>query len=125
MKTAFIFICVSLLLLTSCSFVQKEVVEVSRQDVKNAETIREVSKNFLSTWPVNSGFIKGILKGQFDQFPKEMIEAMEELDQLSQKKDLDDFQLGYSLGLRVHVLSDIVKESLKKIAPQILKYLSL
>jgi len=122
-KITALFLCI--LFLSSCAWMRKEIVEISKSDVKNAQALRTASKNFLSTWRINSGFIRGVLKDRLDQFPKGTIEAMDELDELCKKTEWDDFELGYSVGLRVHILGDLIKNTLKIYAPNVLKFLSL
>jgi len=48
-------------MLTSCAGIRKFSIEMSEEDIKNAETSRIVAKNLLSTWPINSGFIRAAL----------------------------------------------------------------
>lgn len=111
--------------LISCSGLRKDLVKLSQSDLKNAEASRVISKNLLSTWPINSGFIRGGLGDRLNQMPGEFIKAMEELDKLSMKTEWSDFELGYSLGLRVRLLGEIITNTLKTYAPEVLKYLPL
>lgn len=120
----FIFI-IFLSSLFACTSIRKNIVSLSEQDLKNAETTRTLAKNLLLTWKLNSGFIKGALGDRINQLPLQVIKAMEELDSLAGKQNLEDFDLGYSLGLRIRLLSDLVVDALKLYAPEVLKYLPL
>ncbi len=126
MKRTFIYCFLFLFLFSfGCSNIQKGLVSLSEQDLKNAETTRTVAKNLLSTWMLNSGFIKGALGSTITQLPNEAVKAMEELDKLAKKTDLDDYDLGYSLGVRVNILNQLVMNAIKIYAPQILQYIPL
>ena len=107
------------LFLVSCAGIQA----ISNEDLKNAESSRIIAKNLLSTWKLNSGFIRGALGSNISQLPAQAVDAMNELDKLAEKINLNDFDLGYSLGLRIRALSSIVQEAFRMYAPEILKYL--
>ena len=47
---------------------------------------------------------------------------MAELDALAEKKDLNDFDLGYSLGTRVRLMGAMVQNIIKQYAPEVLQY---
>ena len=112
------------LMLAGCGAMRVGLVEMSKEDVKNAEAVREAATNFLSTWDLNSGFIRGSLGPRLDEFPAQFILAMTELDELTAKNDEPtDFDLGYSLGLRVRTLEALVQDALKQFAPDVLNYL--
>lgn len=122
-KKIFIFILV--ILLISCTSLQKSAIKVSEIDLKNAEASRTVAKNFLLTWKLNSGFIRGTLGDRLNQFPHEAVKAMDELDKLAEQEEWNDFDLGYSLGARVRLLSEVVVKALKQYFPKVLKYITL
>jgi len=115
----FIITTLSIFLFFGCATIQV----ISEQDLKNAETSKIIAKNLLSTWKLNSGFIRGALGNKISELPNQAVEAMNELDKLAEKTDLTDYDLGYSLGLRVRALSSIVQEVFKIYAPEVLKYL--
>lgn len=125
-------------LITGCAFFRETAIKWSEEDLKNAETSREVARNLLSTWPLNSGFIRGHLGSRIDTIPLEAIKALDDLDALTcvdpdrstelgvecvkgEEIEYSDYQLGYSLGLRVRMLAEIVKAALEKFAPEVLK----
>jgi len=120
-----IFILILALGLLGCTSLQKSAIKVSEIDLKNAEASRAVAKNFLSTWKLNSGFIRGTLGDRLNQFPHEAVKAMDELDKLAEKTELNDFDLGYSLGARVRLLGEIVVQAIKHYFPKILEYITL
>jgi uncharacterized protein YceK len=120
-----IFILVLVLVLVGCTSLQKSAIKVSEIDLKNAEASREVAKNLLSTWKLNSGFIRGSLGDAINQFPHEAVKAMDELDKLSEKTEWNDFDLGYSLGARVRLAGEIIVQAIKHYFPKLLEYITL
>lgn len=123
MKLILVFILVVSLI--SCAGIRADLVKLSQEDIQNAEATRVISKNLLLTWGLNSGFLRGALGDRLNQLPAEAIKAMDELDVLSGKIEWSDFELGYSLGLRVRLLGEIVTNALRLYAPEILKFLPL
>jgi len=124
MKTRIIVVILGLFLLAGCSLYRESLVEMSREDVKNADAVREAALNFNSTWNINSGFIRGALGERIAEFPAQFISAIDELDKIANKEDqLTDYDLGYSLGLRVRTLEALVQDALKQFAPNVLEYL--
>ncbi len=119
MKKVFALIILSLFLVCGCASIEA----LSKNDLKNATSSRIVAMNLLKTWKLNSGFIRGALGSKINELPVQAVEAMNELDKLAEKKELTDYDLGYSLGLRVRALSSIVQEAFRLYAPEILKYL--
>lgn len=121
MKTRIIVVILGLFLLAGCSLYRESLVEMSREDVKNAEAVREAATNFLSTWNINSGFIKGSLGPRIEQFPAQFIVAVNELDDLASKEGpISDQELGYSLGLRVRTLEALIQSTLETYAADVL-----
>lgn len=116
----------SLFLLSGCGLFREGLLELSREDVKNAVAVREAATNFLSTWNFNSGFIKGALGPRLQQFPAQFIVAVDALDGLAAKANegsISDQELGYSLGLRVRTLEALIQDTLKTFAPDVLSYI--
>jgi len=108
-----------------CSAIRGNIQSVVAEDVKNYETSVQIAKDLLKTWRLNSGFIRGSLGDKLNQFPAEVIKAMNDLDRLAAKKEIDDFDLGYSLGARVRLMGALIQNTLKQYAPEVLKYLPL
>jgi len=119
-----ILVCVSL---CGCAVLRKSAVDISKEEVKNTDTAREVATNYLLIWPMQSGFIKGALGPRLDELPTQVVEAISELDELSAKdpNEIDDYDRGLSLGLRVRLLGAVVREALKQYAPDVLELLPL
>lgn len=113
------------LLLAGCQQMRKAAIDGSVENVKNAETVREVSQNCLSVWPIQSGFIKGALGYRINELPNEAIEAIEELDRLAELPEQSDYELGMFLGLKVRLLSSVVQVALEKYAPDVVELLPL
>lgn len=109
-----------------CAGMRGDIVKITEEDKLNAETSRIAAKNLLITWSVNSGFVRGSLGPErMNALPMGVVKAMDELDVMANKTTWTDFELGYSLGLRVRLLSEIVAQALKLYAPEVLRYLPL
>jgi len=111
--------------LLGCTSLQKGALQLSKVDLENAEVSRKVAKDFMSTWKLNSGFIRGSLGDRVNQLPHEAVKAMDELDKLAEKTELNDFDLGYSLGARVRLLGELIVSALKHYFPKVLEYITL
>jgi len=116
-----------MLLLCSCATLRQSAIDVSIEEVKNAKAAREVALNYLTVWPIQSGFIRGALGPRIDELPTYAIDAMNGLDELSaaDPNDIGDYELGTSLGLRVRLLGAVIREALRFYAPDILKFVPL
>ena len=111
-------------MITACAGIRKFTVEMSEEDMKNTETSRIVAKNLLSTWPINSGFIRAALgPAGLSKLPADAVLAMDELDKLASQTSWTDFELGESLGLRVRLLTDIIRATIDQYAPELISYL--
>jgi hypothetical protein len=115
----------SFLLLAGCAGMRTDIISLTKEDMKNAQTARQSAKNLLSTWMLNSGFIRGSLGNKIYEFPGSFLDAMDQLDAIAETEDRDDFALGYSLGIRVRLLGQLVENALASYAPEVLKYLPL
>ena len=128
MKTRLFVLMVSVVLLSmfvfGCAGIRKDLIQITQEDKLNAETSKTCAQNLLVTWPINSGFVRGSLgPDRMNALPVGVVKAMDELDVLAAKTNWTDFELGYSLGLRVRLLSEIVAQALKLYAPEVLKYI--
>ncbi len=117
MKTLIV---LALLLVASCSTMRQGVIDISAENVKNAETMKEIALDCVSIWPVQSGFIYGALDKKLSV---ETTEALKELDLLAENTELTDYQLGYFLGLKTRLLGSVIQVALEKYAPSIVEYL--
>lgn len=94
-------------------------------DWKNAEATKELARTCLKSWRLNSGFIRGMLGSRFNSLPAEVVDAFDYLDELAKQPidDIDDFELGYSLGVRVLMAWQVVLKTLEQYAPEVLPLL--
>ena len=117
-KVTAAFLC--LIFLVGCGSLRKTGVKISEEEVKNVEAARVIATNYLEVWPMQSGFIRGALGPRLGMLPQNAVIAMDELDKLAASEDtLGDQDLGYSLGLRVQMLGDVVLEAIKIYAPDV------
>ena len=116
---------VALLLVAGCPSLRQAAIDISTENVKNAETIKTVSMNCLSVWPIQSGFIKGALGSRINELPNEAVQAIDELDRLSALPEQSDYELGLFLGLKVRLLSSVVRVAIEKYVPDVSEYLTI
>jgi len=103
-----------------CGSIRKTGIQFSEEELKNADACRTIATNYLEIWPIQSGFIRGALGVRIAMLPSQAIAAMDELDALAEKQEAPtDKDLGYSLGLRLRMLDEIVLEALKLYAPDV------
>lgn len=123
MKKAMLLVCV--MLLGGCATVRQGVLDISEEEMKNAETARMVAKNYLSITAIQIGMLKGAMGERINELPKTAVDAIDELSVLAalDPNSLTDEQLGLSLGLRVRLLCSIVREAIRIYAPDLLRYL--
>lgn len=110
-------------LVLGCVSMRKGVLDLTREDLLNVETARECATTLLKTWPFYSGLIRGALGGRINDLPKNAVDAMDELDGLADKlgtDNLTDHELGYSIGLRVRMLGELIIAALKEYAPDVI-----
>ncbi len=122
-QKAVLLVCLSLLI--GCSPARRIAIDISVENVKNAEAMREAAMNCLSVWQIQSGFIIGALGNRINELPKEAVEAIEELDSLAELSEQTDYELGLFLGLKVRLLSSVVRVAFEKYAPDLVEYLTL
>ena len=117
----FLFLFFTLIFNPGCSTIRRGIVGLGQWDVKNAEATKQMAKDFLSTWPLNSGFIRASLGENIDKLPHQAVKAMDELDVLAGKTGWSDFELGSSLGLRIRMLGSLIVATLQQYFPNVLK----
>jgi len=122
-KLIFMVMATTILQCAGCEMTRQCAIDISKENIKNAETMREVSLNCLSVWQIQSGFIKGALGSRIDELPNEAIEAMDELDRLAALPEKSDYELGYFLGLKVRLLSSVVQAAIEKYVPEVTRFL--
>lgn len=114
-----------LLLVAGCSPARQAVINISDENIKNAETIKEVAEKCRSVWLTQSGFIDGAFGNRINELPKEAIEAKDKLDQLAEQTELTDYELGLFLGLKVRLLGSVAQVAIEKYAPGMVDLLPL
>lgn len=124
MKTVIALFC-TIILICGCTMMRETAIDISEEELLNAEMAREVASNYLSMWSIQSGFIRGALGSRIDELPAQAVNAMDELDQLAiaDPNSYTDYDLGLSLGLRARLLGSVVQEALRMYAPDILDLL--
>ena len=113
-------------LFSGCSMLRKEMISLSKEDVKNVTAGRKISENLLKTWAWNEGFIRGGLGAKIGTLPQETIQAMQEIKAIAQKYNYwndKDYDLGFAVSARFRAMSAITQETLKQYAPEIIGYL--
>ena len=106
------------ILFSGCSM----ILQHSENELQDLEKTRKVAQNYLIIAPMQIGFIKGAL--DMEELPMETIIAIQSLEDLTVDPNCmnDDACLGYSLGLRTRITSDLIKETIKRHAPELLRY---
>lgn len=113
------------LLVAGCSVVRQQGVDLSVENIKNAEAIREISLNCISVWPIQSGFIKGVLGDRINELPAETLGALKELDRLAEQTEQTDYELGWFLGTKVRILKFVIQTAIEKYVPDIVEFLKI
>lgn len=112
-------------LATGCQSMRDTAVGITDEEIKNVETAREISARLLAIWPYQSGFIKGILGSRIDELPTYTIDAINELDALAKSENVSDSDLGKSLGLRIRMVCETVKQVIRTYYPDAVDLLTL
>ena len=139
---------IAVLLMLGCAGMRKGFISVSEEDIKNRDAMIIASQNFLETWGFNSGAIRAGLGSSISKMPQEAIDAMDDLDvlylkfqgklpadyqyefkylpklMLGQGNELSDAEFGYALWVRVRMAGEVIKEALKKYAPDVFEYIA-
>lgn len=114
-----------LLLVAGCSTTRQVALDVSLEKVENVEAMRKIASECIDIWPFKSGVIKGALGYRIKELPTDVLEAKEELDRLSKKENLSDYELGLFLGLQTRLFSSVVQVTLEKYSPNVVELLPL
>lgn len=109
--------------ISGCSGLRSTALELSVENIENAEAVREISSNCISVWPVQSGFIKGVLGDRINELPKETIEAIQELDRLAEQTERTDHELGIFLGTKIRILKFIIQAAIERYVPDVVEIL--
>jgi len=118
--------------LLGCQVARQASIDISVEEIKNTEMLREVGLNYLSVWPMYSGIIRGSLGVSINELPSQAVAAMDELDKMAalhgpdaQAGDYSDYELGLSLGLKSRLLCEVVLQALEQYAPDVIELLPL
>ncbi len=110
-----------MLFVSACSTLRGVAVRYTQEDLQNVEVARQVAQDLLKTWPMKSGIIRGALGSNINKLPVEAVQAMDELDALAEKcGECTDNEYGYSLGLKIRMLGELVQEAIELYAPDVL-----
>ena len=126
-----ILLTVAVVLTQGCGIFRESAIGISASEVKNNNATRKVAINYLQIWPMQSGFLHGLMQHREDEFPEHIVDAINELDDLAAKlatedpNSMFDYDLGLSLGLRVRMLGAVVEEVFKAYSPDILNIVPL
>lgn len=129
MKKVFVLVTVliflgSMVILPGCVSLRGAALDLSREDLANAEVSREVAKNMIETWAINSGFMRAYLGNRINEMPVRFTQALDMLDEMyDNRHTLTDLGLGAVLGLRLRLVEETIRECIKDHAPELLRYL--
>ncbi len=118
------------LLTVGCAPIRKNAIKLSETEVKNLAATQIVARNYLTIWPMQSGFLHGLMAHRQDEMPEHIVDAISQLDDLSEMMLADpnnmlDYDLGLTLGLRVRMIGAIVEEVVDIYAPDMLSVVPL
>lgn len=114
-------------ILAGCSIARQAGEDYCEESKLNTESIKSTAECILRDWPVCHGLIVGSMGPRIDELPQHMRDAMNQLDELSQKYyagELTDYELGLALGLKLRLLMNTIAETLRIYAPDVLIYLT-
>lgn len=122
---AFVAFTLAAWLFAGCAMGRKALVEITAEETQTVAVIQEQGAQLVKNWPTISGLIRGGLgEAGLLKLPAECVKAMDELDGYAKKEDLSEQDLGYTVGLRVQMLGQIVMASIKRYAPEIFSIIS-
>lgn len=123
-KSVFVLLC---LFVSGCQFGRDTALDLSVENLKNMDTVREVAENCRMAWPTESGLIKAAIGPGMDELSVQDVNTINELDLLATKdpNDITDSELGTFLGLKLRLYGSVVRKLLEQYAPNVLKLLPL
>lgn len=130
MRKVSLIIILSILFLTGCESLRQTSLDLAIEEQKNVAAMREISIISIKNWPMISGLIKGVMQPRMDELPEHIVSAMEELDKISEKYNVEnpeynDNDLGFAVGLRIRILCATIQEALKFYAPDVIELIPL
>lgn len=111
-----------LLVPAGCASIRQSAQAISAENVANIETMRAISKDCLSLWPYQSGFVTGALG---DALPKETLDAIAELDQIAAKTEPNDYELGLFLGTKIRISGKLMQTAAEKYLPELTEFITI
>jgi hypothetical protein len=121
--------------LVSCASINPQI---SKWDLANYEANKQLAKDGMKTWSLNSGFIVGLGLTDPIKFPitsagqirailnsPEIALALTDLDEVVKKQGKwspDDYDLGFFLGTKVRAGSQAAIQFVKDFMPQLMQY---
>lgn len=120
-----LFILAMLMFAAGCSTARQMAIDVSEENVLNAEAMRQVAENCRSVCLMQIGFTETALGNRMNELSIEDIEAVKELKQLAEKTELSDYEVGRFLGFQVRLSGSVVQSILDKYAPNVVELLPL
>jgi hypothetical protein len=122
-------------LCVGCASINPQITKV---DMANYEANKQLAKDQMKTWSLNSGFILGMGLTNKIAFPitssdqlravitsSSVILAMNDLDVICKKLGYwndEDYDLGYSLGAKVRLGSQVMIQMVRDLFPELMKY---
>ncbi len=91
--------------------------------MQNAERSRQIARDLMKTWKLNSGFIRDTIGARLYQMPWQFVKTVDDMDALADKPELTDLELGQSLGLRLRMIYLGAQGLVKELAPDLLRYI--
>lgn len=107
------------LLVAGCAAGRQAAIDLSEENVLNAEAMRQVARNCRSVIQMQIGFTETALGNRMDELSIEDVKALKELKQLAEKPELSDYEVGRFLGSKARLLGSVVQVALEKYAPDI------
>ena len=124
---------VLMMLLSSCGWSRRQVVQVGEHSKENVAAMTELSTMTMETWPFVSGMIRKGLGTRINELPADTVAAMNELDILCgvhigedgrvivvPLEDISSFEYGANIGLRIRMTWAVIEKVLEEVAPDVL-----
>jgi len=102
----------------------KQMIQISKDHIKQVENMEQMSRDFLKVWPFYSGLIHSYLGPRVNELPMKTVNAMTFLDWAStcDESELNRVMLGGVFGQILSVSAETVRKAIEIYAPEILPY---
>lgn len=115
-----------LFIMMGCGPMRETATELSLEDTRNIDTMRDMSVTLIENWSYKSGLIRCYLGDRMAEMPVRFLTAMNELDEMYDHRDaLTDRGFGCVMGSHLKLTGEIIMDTLKIYAPELLPYLPL